>query len=139
MNIFVNPRKCPEMSTRFPQTADLCGKIPQTDTKCLENVQKGRKVKKKETTKKAETAKLDGVEIDSGKKQAKPDSIRRLKAEFAKMVLGTEKLAAALRGEERRKVSFTMAKLMQAQYYAMSAYGIILDLRKDLLRKEGEK
>lgn len=96
-------------------------------------------MKQKETAKKAETAKLDGVEIDSGKKQAKPDSIRRLKAEFAKMVLGTEKLAAALRGEERRKVSFTMAKLMQAQYYAMSAYGIILDMRKDLLRKEGEK
>lgn len=94
-------------------------------------------MKQKETTKKAETAKLDGVEIDSGKKQEEPDFIGRLKAETEELTSRIGKLACFLDGPVYRKLSPTMAKLLFAQYHAMTAYRVILEMRLDLLREKG--
>lgn len=84
---------------------------------------------KNRTTNKTEQA------IDSVKEQVIPDFIGRLKAESEELAVRTGKLAAFLDGPAYRKLSPTMANLLQAQYHAMTAYQIILGLRLELLSK----
>ena len=90
-------------------------------------------MKKRTTTKKTEKA------INSGNEQAMPDFIGRLKAESEELTSRTGKLTAFLDGPVYRKLSPTMANLLQAQYHAMTAYQIILGMRLELLSKEGTK
>lgn len=65
-----------------------------------------------------------------------PDFIWRLKAESEELTSRTGKLAAFLDSPVYRKLSPTMANLLQAQYHAMTAYQIILGMRLELLRRQ---
>lgn len=87
---------------------------------------------KNRTTNKTEKA------TNSVKEQVIPDFIGRLKAESEELTSRIGKLACFLDGPVYRKLSPIMAKLLFAQYHAMTAYRVILKMRLDLLSKEGD-
>lgn len=72
-------------------------------------------------------------------KQAEPDFVKRLRSESEELTSRIGKLLCFMDSPAIGKLSPDMVKLMQAQYYAMTAYRIILGMRLELLGKEGAK